>query len=241
MMKNTFVLVVLLMVLFVPVFAQHGYEDVLQLKDGSMLRGQLIRNDTSVCIASGRNLFCYPSSKIKSLTKEKQTKLPWDRSWLNGYYSQVSFGMMTGDAVAGTYIPVSFGYSFNWQATNYYSLGFQTGLETFDFLTIPCMLRNTLAFKKEAQTPYLYLNAGFGFPFGAKSSNSWDRYKSGAAVEFGFAYRLPIRDCLALNFSLGYRYQKLSSEKDNNGWGGGTYVLDYEYNRLVLSIGLSIL
>lgn len=223
-------------------YAQRAYSDILLLNDGSQICGHLNRRtDSLVCIASGRNLFCYPANQVKGIRKLKfNESLPWDSSFSRCFYSHTSMGVMAGDGVAGTYIPISFEYSFMWQLARCYAVGLQTGLETFEYLTVPFMLRNLISLNAVGRSPYAYFSAGLGCPFGARPATERDRYLSGAAYETGLGYRVMIREAVGLSVSIGFRYQKLSSEKENSGWGGGTYITDFEYNRIILRLGLSI-
>jgi len=164
-MKKYLVLVILLSTTLA--FAQSNYQDVVYLKDGSIVRGSIIEqipNKTIKIETVDRSIFVYQTKEIEKLTKEpyqlkkhkkysKETELPEYKAIIELGYSKFY-----------DYHKIKLNITYNYQLSPYYSLGFGTGLRyTEDFHTIPVFMNFRTNFTKNNYSPYLSLGLGYLF------------------------------------------------------------------------------
>ena len=73
-MKNIFLFIFIFMS-YNSINAQTNYEDVVYLKNGSIIHGIIIEQipNESIKIKSGQNIFVYKISEVQKMTKEEVT------------------------------------------------------------------------------------------------------------------------------------------------------------------------
>ena len=74
-MKKIFFSIIFIFVITILAFAQQNYEDVVYLKNGSIIRGMIIEQIPNVSVkiqTEGRNVFIYKMDEIEKITKEEK-------------------------------------------------------------------------------------------------------------------------------------------------------------------------
>jgi hypothetical protein len=120
-------------------FAQQGKEDVVYLKNGTIIRGTIIelKVDTTVKImSSDRNTWVYPYKQVLKITKEKPILSPF-HSKTNGFYGLLLAGV-TGsnkgefDYYYHDYFKIVINATAGYRINRFVNLGLFTGINQFD-------------------------------------------------------------------------------------------------------------
>lgn len=130
---------------------------------------------------------------------------------------------------------------FRWKG---WSAGVGVGLDYYGVRSVPLFLdlRKTILGKE--QSPFIYLNGGFSFPWLKETDETWVQVsaKRGAFYEAGFGYQVPLRRH-ALFFSAGYSVKTHKEEIKESFvciWGPCpdiTSSSDYTFRRLSIRAG----
>jgi hypothetical protein len=211
------ILALLLSVISLSTFAQTQKEDVVYLKNGSVVRGEIVEqipNQTIKIEIQGGSIFVYQISEIEKMTREepKNTGKQRNASSLTlstGFFGKVNF--QGGGIDAGIGLNVIGGYRFN----DYLSLGLGTGYNQYinslfsyyyNGLSynwnyyhggfIPLYVDFKVNMTKTKFSPYWQMDAGYGF-----SVNRFGKggYMLGSSV--GCDYKLDNRHIISLGFN----------------------------------------
>lgn len=210
-MKKFYILLIILSSSLVA-FAQQYYQDVVYLKNGSIIRGTIIEQVPNKSIkieTADKNVFVYQFDEIEKLSKE-----PVGRSRRNnynnksfpkesGYIGIVDVGYAAG---LGNYgldfvnLTMIHGYKFN----PHFSLGSGVGARYYhsaDAVLIPLFMNFQVNFIKKPISPYFALSAGYSFNASADFEPVGFLINPSIGVHFGISYNFGI------NISIGYEGQ----------------------------------
>jgi hypothetical protein len=212
MKKN---LTLLLFILFASVsFGQNKYQEVVYLKNGSIIRGVIIEQVPNKSIkieTADRNIFVFQMDEIEKLTKEPyqgkgNRSIKETGNWHQaGYKGLVEFGYDIGIGDFGKdrfKLNLVNGYQFN----QYISLGLGTGLRYyFDYkeALIPIFADIRVNVIDNDVSPYLSL--GIGYTFDATNNFKGVGFLLNPTVGVSFM----ISDKSAFNVGIGYEMQKM--------------------------------
>jgi hypothetical protein len=205
-MKKLFLLTFCLFTTLNTVFAQQfRYEEVIYLKNGSVIRGMIIEeipNESYKIQTADRNIFVYKISEITKITKEpisKKTEIIEEEKPLypaKGYMNitEMQIGS-TIDAREG----VSFGLNtiHGYQFSPKFGLGLGVGYQNYNgyYRNVPVFVDFRYTFKDAKVSPYLGVQSGIGV-LQNYSKNDTDVYTS-------LAFGAKFRSSTAFNFHLG--------------------------------------
>jgi hypothetical protein len=189
--------------------AQESLQDVVYLKNGSILRGTIMEqvpNKTIKIQTTDRNVFVYQMDEIEKLSKEpipeKGKSYSGSSGRQSGYLGVLDFSY--GIGLSETYdmfqINVINGYRFN----PYFSLGFGTGFEFIpktDALIIPLYADLRGYFIDGVITPYLGLDLGYSI------LTKPDFQGLGMLVNPSIGGKFQIGERVAFNVGFGYMAQ----------------------------------
>ena len=193
-------------------FGQSNYQDVVYLKNGSIIRGVIIEQIPNKSIkieTADRNIFVYQMDEIEKLTKElRQGKggSSLDNSGLqSGYKGIVESGYLVGVGYYGMdrfKLNIINGYQIN----PYFSLGFGTGLRYYYYLdatttAIPVFADFRVNFLDRKFSPYLSLGVGYSF----RLTGGFEGLGMLFSPTVGFSVKISRRN--ALNVGFGYERQ----------------------------------
>ena len=161
--------------------AQQNYQDVVYLKNGSIIRGIIIEQVPNKSIkieTADRSVFVYQMGEIEKITKElvyENTKSYYGDSFLkSGFQGIVELGYAFG---VGDYgmdlikLNIINGYRFN----HLFTLGFGTGIRYyFDLKTVllPIFAYFRVSFATKNISPYLSFGLGYSFDL----TNGFERF-----------------------------------------------------------------
>ncbi len=237
----------ILIILIVPnAFSQGNTEDVIYLKNGSAIRGQILEHKFGDFIkieSSGHNVWVFSSKDIDRIVKEDH--LPpkkWDLNIKEkGYFNITDVGLLAGrDSYQNRYSFSSLiinGYQFK----NRLSLGLGTGIEFMDIPLAPAFLDVRHTILKGKLSPFIGVQGGYAFPLVNYYNNGYEPiYKGGYMVGSVVGIKNYMSDNTAIVFSVGFRHQKLLSTRTQWGWEGDEQITQVYnlYNRIAIRAGL---
>jgi len=193
-------------------FGQSNYQDVVYLKNGSIIRGVIIEQVPNKSIkieTADRSVFVYQMDEIEKLTKEAILRTrgsSLSNSGLqSGYKGIVELGYQIG---AGDYgmdrlkLNIINGYQIN----PYFSLGFGTGLRYYfdaEATVIPVFADFRANFMNNKISPYLSIGVGYSFD----ATNDFEGVGFLLNPTVGVSFK--VSDKSAMNVGLGYEMQKM--------------------------------
>lgn len=202
-------------------FGQSNYQDVVYLKNGSIIRGTIIEQvpNKSIKIETViKSVFVYQMDEIEKLTKEtiqgKSGGSLSNSGLRSGYKGIVELGYQIG---TGDYGMDRFKLNIinGYQVNPYFSLGLGTGLRYYfdaEALLIPVFADFRANFINNKISPYLSLGVGY-------SLNATDDFEGiGFLLNPTVGVSFKVSDKSAMNVALGYEMQKM--EFYNGGYYG---------------------
>lgn len=220
-------------------------EDVVFLKNGSILRGTIKEHLPGKYVSIeivGQNLIVIPDSATSKIEANRLITIGCSSKKNSGFGMTAKANFYGGSKNSAGFTFVT-DYCFPFR----FSVGAGLGVEWFNRQQIPFMAELKYDFLKTSFTPYVYATAGYAVPLSHKpdNENAWN-YQiteyfggvlagAGGGVKFNFANR----NALLIHF--GYRYQKIKTVVTNNYWnGGGDIVTNFDlFNRLTFGVGFA--
>ena len=191
---------------------QNNYQDVVYLKNGSIIRGVIIEQVPNKSIkieTADRNVFVYQMNEIEKIAKEpyqgKSNSSLSNSGLQSGYKGIVELGYQIGTGDNGMdrlKLNIINGY----QIIPYFSLGFGTGLRYYfdaEAALIPVFADFRANFINNKVSPYLSLGVGYSF-------NATNDFKgAGFLLNPTAGVSFKVSDESAMNVGLGYEIQKM--------------------------------
>ena len=186
MRKITYLLLISTFALpFIAAAGEEKYEDVIYLKDGSIIRGTLIERipgETYKIEIEGGSVFIFTADEVEKITREPRFAKTEDRaygyrSFLFGFQPLLGFPLGHGVILYGGEFKVGY------RATDLYAVGLGFGYNRFsDYSVIPIDVHNRFTYRRTPSTGmYVYLDIGYSLIYG-----DWSRGQFGGALfEFG--------------------------------------------------------
>jgi len=249
-MKNKIILAVFLFGFILPqsLLAQNNYEDVIYLKNGSIIHGMIIEqipNESVKIQTKDKNIFVYKMDEIQKITKEEApvsgtqrresartgprkrngftniTELSFTRSLKNTittYYN----GMMPYQEES-EFDKINNGPSVGIQTINgiqfspYISAGLGLGINIYsNLVTMPLFLGIRANMLDKRCTPFAAFDIGFSYSRKEITGGSFaSDNKGGLMVSPGIGVKFFVIPKMALNLSLGFRYQEIQIYDDS--------------------------
>ena len=240
---------ILALLFFYPLFAQKGKKDLVYLKSGGIIRGQILTNDLDgVKISSDGNQWVFRKSEVDSVSHDSKNKTGAAPK-LRCYFDACG-GVLVGNSGNSQRAPFTYSSSFNYRLKNNIYLGLGLGADFLDETYMPAFVQFQYKFRNSAFSPFVGVQAGYEIPLEKKSRKSFNNYYSSSSVyypgyinyekldnEGGFLINPSVgfmrmtSENFGWFFAFGYRYHQL------NYSGKNEYKLETNYSRLSLKIG----
>ena len=215
-MRKIYLLLLLLCIFITTVKAQRRMEDVLYLKNGSILRGKIVELDADTIKIEilGGSMFVYPVSEARGITKEKP-KLTYKNT---GYTFSLEAGALTGKTPSNQNFGASESITnFTLQCVNGYQFrqelatGIGFGVDSYqNYVITPLYLRiNGALFDKQISPMYI-VDAGYGFYSNFLNDSSTGNSKGGVMVNPAVGLRIRLSRSSSFIVNAGYCYQTLT-------------------------------
>ena len=242
-------LLILIGLILIPAFAQKSKKDIVYLKSGGIIKGQVITNDLDrIKINSSGNQWVFKTADVDSVSK--YSKVVRERSPNQNYFFDTSMGVLIGNSGNGQKAPFSFMSSFNYRVIDKLYLGAGLGTEFFDESYMPVFGQLQFRFRDTKFTPFFNLQAGYQIALEDGKRENYINYYSSSSIYYPYTQtsgKLNAEGGFLINPSFGF--QRLTSE--NFGWffsfgyryhqlnysGVNSYKLESNFSRLSLKIG----
>lgn len=222
--------------------AQRRREDVLYLKNGSILRGKILEMDADTIMIEivGRNIFVFPRSEARGITQEKRT-IAYKES---GYMFVLETGLLTGRTPRNNnFGPNQSITSFTLHCVNGYelrpefALGIGVGVDGYQNASVvPLYLRATgSVFKLTEQISPLYI-VDVGYGFYSHIFNGSNGGNGGLMVNPALGLRIRLGSSSSFIMNAGYRIQKLQTNSFFGSPGDGIQE-KFTYKRMSVRAG----
>ncbi len=228
--------------------AQSNIEDVVYLKNGDIIRGQIIRllPDSSLTIEIvGGSQLVLAMNDVNHIEKESAYRikkyLPEHILRDSGFYNTYELGFNPGYGIdnwnwspfyTGFAMEIIMGHYFN----PYFGLGAGTGIDAFsryDNPMIPLFIRLEGNMLHRAITPYYFANTGYAFLW----TNQVVSGHGGLYANAGIGLRYFTGRKSFWQFGVGYLFTHATIITTN--WNGGITTQQLQINRMTLRVGLT--
>ena len=258
---NMRILTLILTVFFsLSLFAQKRNQDVVYLKNGSVIWGTIVLEDDKKFIqlkTSDRSLWVFKYDQIDSIKHQENLDRPKKAKILlkNGYFNLTEMGVLAGNSANYKKNPFTLMNISSWKFPGNFSTGIGVGVEFFNETYLPVVADFRYFIREHGPLPFVSMQAGYSIPMGGSytQQNYYYGYdiavmpgiyptpaptvvdmsaRGGFLVNPSIGIQTQLNENLALVFSAGYRYMRYNYGKHNN------YKLEVDYNRLSLKVGL---
>lgn len=240
------------LILLVPAFGQKSKKDVVYLKTGAVIRGQLLTYDlATVKINSAGNLWVFQPSEVDSVSRALKTKP--DVGPLKNYFFDSSMGVLVGNSGNAQKAPFSFMTSVNFRVLDKLYVGAGLGAEFLEETYMPAFAQIQYKFRNTRFTPFANLQFGYMVPLEDSNNQNYTNYyppysdyypggqtqasgklktEGGIVINPSIGFQRFTSENFGWFFSFGYRYHQLNYSGDK------AYQLEENYSRLSLKIGV---
>ncbi len=235
-MKYT--LLILLFLTFLPatLFAQQKVEDVVYLKNGSIIRGEIVEMNEGEylkIVTTGRNIFVFSMDEVENIRLEEVPETQYFKNY--GYMSRSGIDMLQGsDSVTPRFYTVH-GIQF----TPHFGAGFGIGITLYnDPLTlIPFYVDLNLRFLKANASPFLSLKAGYNFSYHEDENLIFNNHSGGLLFNPAFGMQFNMSNSFGWFINAGYNID--NSSYSFNQWGNQTVINNLSFRRLNFGLGVT--
>jgi hypothetical protein len=239
--KNKFIMKRLLItVLFLSafqfIFSQNiGYEDVIYLKNGGIIRGIIMEQRPMQAVkieTIGRNVFVFTLDEIEKIVKElpvaDKNKINKSKSSLQqGYRGILETGFAASIPTGVVKLDIINGYQFD----KHFFLGGGTGMR-IDFetgLVLPLFADFRYNFSDKKSSPYISADLGYRFNLSEGFAPEGFLFSPTGGISFNLS------DKMLMNVGLGFTIQSYYYEYDNDYYDYSNDI----YGFIHLNIGIS--
>lgn len=235
-----FIVSLLLVLITASTFAQSKTQDVVYLKNGSIIRGEIVEQIPNKSIkveTADKNIFVFQFDEIEKITKEapqnKKANTVAASSFKPGYSGALDFGFMFGLGY-GSENRIKLDVINSYQFNPYFSAGVGVGFRFFtdvDAVLVPIYanLKTSLPLLGST-TPYISLGVGYSF-------NASDDFNGvGLIITPTLGANIKLSEKYSMNVGIGYEIQKTKITYINK-WDGNTYTYNESNEALSLTIG----
>lgn len=216
--------------------AQAETEDVVYLKNGGVLRGEIIEMNENGLLKieiAGRNVFVVMMDEVENIVS---AELSVQRNVKEtGYINRTGFEVL--HSYGGTTLRFTMvnGYRFN----SHLSGGIGFGITPYnDPLTlVPVFLDFKLRFLKANSSPYLFLKTGFNLSVHHDDDMELQDHRGGLLFNPGVGLHFIRSSGSGWYIQAGYNIDNSTYEFE--GWGPQTVQNELSFRRLSVGIGLS--
>lgn len=246
------------------VAGQNSIEDVVYLKNGSIIRGRITDKsaDKLKIELTGGSIFVFTQQEIDSVKKEdvlkarvKAIKKDYFRRD-RGFRHMTEFSIIYGTNLKSTtnnYYYYNnngddFGISLHtvngYQAWPYLFAGAGVGIDryiSFKQTFSPFYLRLASEFLKKKVTPYVFCDVGYAVMWKQKPAEGYAylKNKGGLYASAGGGIRIYTRSLASVLLSVSYRRTQSQTDYAYNYDSGSAYHIARTYQRVALNIGVT--
>lgn len=246
--------------------AQSETEDVIYLKNGSIIRGKITEQKFGESLKIellGGSIFVFNEGEIDSIKKENVRKAKLERIRKDyyrkdrGYRNITQLGLIYGVNLKNDDDPYAYydnnnkddlGLSIHtingYQLWPYLYVGAGVGIERFISYKqtfSPFYVRVSSEFLKRKVTPYVFVDGGYAVMW-KQRNNDYQSFenKGGAYASAGGGIRIYTRSRTSVLLSAAYRMNMSETKWWYTMWSDGSYyTIKRTYHRMVVGIGVT--
>ena len=229
------------------IFAQGKFEEVVYLKNGSIIHGMIVEfvPNTSIKIKSGDNLFAYKFDEIEKITREVSTVAKNGYGYKpKGYVGIVEAGLTdfpgsSNTSLAMATVTVINGYQFS----PYIFLGGGVGadISSVNVYNVPVFADFRAYFTKTRVAPFFEAAFGYNLQINATPASNYYYYSQPSSINVyhgmmanpSFGVRVAINKKFATSLTLGYKLLGVNQTVTDYYYGGTS-------SQFVLSHGITV-
>lgn len=228
-------------------FAQKGKRDVIYLKNGSVINGQIISSLPSGQVkikTKDNSLWVFEPSQIDSISQSGNAL----NQIRNGYFNLTEAGILVSNSDNKYAAPFSLMNISAWQFKNRFSVGAGAGVEFFSETYLPVVADFRYYLNRQKVNPFFGIQGGYSFALDkpdmqyvydyariwpGPTANALEvKARGGLLLNPFVGICTSLNENLALTFSAGYRIMRHRYSREDN------YKIDIDYNRLSIKVGL---
>lgn len=223
---------------FSRVAAQKLRGDAVYLKNGSIVAGRIIQNDSirGIKISNDCGVWVFEPHEFDSTGRYFGDRFFSSKN--KGYVNISTFGLLFG--YENFPIP-SLTMIHGMKVKPGLSGGVGIGYEYFDWGVVPVFADARYYFYDSGFSPYLLAQAGYAITLERNPNNNWGnqvkRTFGGPLLSAGAGIRAGISKNSAFTFSIAYRFQKLTYNTTSEWEPGTTRIVEKHYNRIAVTVG----
>jgi hypothetical protein len=225
-----------------PLLAQQkGWQDVVYLKNGSILRGTLVEDPAGGKVkieTVGRNLFVFEAAEVEKVSRELVRPV-FTYPFSKGYLNQTEAGLSVGNSSglnARRHVDLSFQTFNGYQFASFLALGLTAGVDGYSGITLlPVGLGLRGDLTKTRIRHFYSLDAGYALDWLNNPRLPGNR-QGGYFWSPGVGLKFNSRKTHAFLISLAYRHQTSTVEMP---FGNGTSVTENKFKRMLFRVGFS--
>lgn len=218
------------------VSAQSKTEDVIYLKNGGILRGEIleIKNDNTINIeTAGRNVFVVKMSDVNEITKEK---LPVNRYYkISGYINTSGIELLSGNDEGTLNFYTMNGYQFTPRFAAGIGVGYIPYRDPLDLLPVYLHLNFNLI--EANSSPFFFMKTGYNFSIASENVNLIEGHSGGWMINPGMGIQFNTSSGFRWQISIGYTVNNASFEEEE--FNDTNIETELSYRRAGFGIGLS--
>lgn len=212
------------------------FEDVIYLKDGGILRGEIIEmiSDSAIRIEiTGGNVFVVQMSDVDRVTEEEPVAGSYYKH--SGYINQIGADILTSESTTTLRFQMLNGYRFNPN----FAAGVGIGYIPFNdpLALIPVYLELNYHFLRANTTPFVFLRSGYNFSLHPDDEMDIEDHRGGWMFNPGIGIHFSRESDFQWYMNAGYNLNNASF--DQEGFNNETLVTDLKYKRVMFGIGFS--
>jgi len=250
-MKTKVVLSALFVLLAQFLFAQKNMQDVVYLKNGSVIRGfisEFVPEKSVTIKTEGQSIFVFEMNEVEKITREeppvtKKARAPYMKE--KGYFNETEFRVLLGDGGDGFSTGQSLITAHGYQVNRFFRIGAGVGAahyNNYGNTFIPLFARVSGDMVKFRVTPIYFVDAGYGFLVGRDEHDSNIEElnsQGGLLIHAGTGLKFYTTSKASFTLAVGFSLQKSSREYQYVWSEGYIYKEDRTYQRMTLGFGVN--
>jgi hypothetical protein len=213
-LKIRFIFLIWGLFLLTASYAQNIQEDIVYLKNGSVIRGEILKEENPGYLrirTEGDNIWSFARSDIDSVGQGERISRIYQTVRKNGFQNITGFGVLVGSGESDKSTVFSLATVNGYYFYRKWFTGAHLGVELYEYSTCPVGGDVRYNFFPGRWSNFLYLKGGYAFALG-KPEEPWGyHYKPRGGPWLGLGAGLDIRvnERNSLLFEIAYRYQDL--------------------------------
>lgn len=193
-------------------------EDVVYLKNGSILRGIIVPDSSSLqkvrILNNSGDLWVFNQSEVDSIRKEKPYIGKLQHFTQPGLEFGISgeFLVRSGVNAIGNSVIPGLNLQLSYRYNDHLAMGSELGLEFYNWMEIPLSIAFRYRIGNTVSSPLLFIRTGYTIPAEDRESDWEYRYisKGGWHYSIGTGFEKILSNETSFIFTLAYHYQEFN-------------------------------